>query len=190
MGVTGEAHGGVAVHRIDPVARETGGIVTKNCRANSPRGQTDPSNRSYRPVEAVCRTLNVLRSVNRQRIATVHSIHAETGIPKPTVVRMLGTLMDEGYVLRDNMCGGYRMSSRATEFTDGYAGIGRVIEVARPLIISLTRKIEWPLGLGVIDGDAIAIQFWTGTISPWAHTNTLLGLRPDPVAVPHQTVGH
>ncbi len=29
------------------------------------------------------------------------------------------------------------------------------------------------------DGDAIAIQFWTGTISPWAHTNTVLGLRPE-----------
>jgi IclR family mhp operon transcriptional activator len=34
----------------------------------------------------------------------------------------------------------------------------------------------------VIDGDAIAIQFWTGTISPWAHTNTVLGLRPDLVS--------
>lgn len=179
MGVVGESHGGVAVHRIDPISREAGEVVTRNCRANSRRGQTDPSNRSYPPVEAVCRALNVLRSVNKQHIATVNSIHAETEIPKPTVVRMLETLMDQGYVVRDNMCGGYRMTSKVTEFTNGYEGISRVIEVARPLVISLTRRIKWPIGLGVIDDDAIAIQFWTGTISPWAHTNTVLGLRPD-----------
>jgi IclR family mhp operon transcriptional activator len=31
----------------------------------------------------------------------------------------------------------------------------------------------------VLDDDAIAIKFWTGTISPVVHTNTVLGLRPD-----------
>jgi IclR family mhp operon transcriptional activator len=31
----------------------------------------------------------------------------------------------------------------------------------------------------VIDGDAIEIVFWTGTISPVVHTNTVLGKRPD-----------
>ena len=87
MGVLGGSRGGVAVHRIDPISREGGEVASRNCRANSRRGQTDPSNRSYPPVEAVCRTLNVLRSVDKQRIATVNSIHAETEIPKPTVVR-------------------------------------------------------------------------------------------------------
>ena len=45
--------------------------------------------------------------------------------------------------------------------------------------IELTHRLKWPIGIGVIDGDAIAIKYWTGTISPWAHTNTVLGLRPD-----------
>jgi IclR family mhp operon transcriptional activator len=54
-----------------------------------------------------------------------------------------------------------------------------VIEVARPLAIGLTRRIKWPIGLGLVSGDRLEIQFWTGTISPWAHTSTVLGLHPD-----------
>jgi IclR family mhp operon transcriptional activator len=149
------------------------------CRTNSRRGQTDPARRSYPPVESVCRALDVLKAVNALRIASVNDLFEATGFPKPTIVRMLETLMTEGYVARDNMCGGYRVTCRVRELTSGYEGISRVIEASRPLAIDLTRRLKWPIGIGVIDGDAIAIQFWTGAISPWAHTNTVLGLRPD-----------
>ena len=150
----------------------------ERCRTNSRRGLTDPDRRSYPPVEAVCRALDVLRSVNKLRIASVNAIYEETGIPKSTIVRMLETLMAEGYVARDNMCGGYRVTSRVDDLSCGYEGIPKIIEVSRPLAIDLTRRLKWPIGLGVFDGDAIALQFWTGAISPWAHTNTVLGLRP------------
>ncbi len=152
---------------------------TQRCRTNSRRGLTDMSGSSYPPVEAACRVLDVLRIVNECRIATVNGIHDRTGIPKSTVVRMLETLMAEGYVARDNMCGGYRVTHHVRELSAGYDPVSRVIEVARPFAIDLTRRKNWPIGLGVPDGDAIAIQFWTGTISPWAHTNTVLGLRPE-----------
>lgn len=150
-----------------------------HCRTNSRRGQTNQMDRSYPPVIAACRALQVLKEVNRQGIATISSLYAETRIPRPTIVRMLETLMSEEYVVRDNMCGGYRVTQRVSELSYGYSGISRVIEVARPLAIGLTRQIKWPIGLGVLDGDEIAIQYWTGTISPWAHTNTVLGNRPD-----------
>jgi IclR family mhp operon transcriptional activator len=149
------------------------------CRTNSRHGLTDPKHRSYPPVKSVCRALDVLLTVNKLRIASVSKIHEETGFPKSTIVRMLETLRAEGYVARDNMCGGYRVTSRVQKLNSGYQGISQVIEVARPLAIDLTHRLKWPIGIGVIDGDAIAIKYWTGTISPWAHTNTVLGLRPD-----------
>ena len=149
------------------------------CRTNSRRGATDPAQRSYPPVQSVCRALDVLRTVNRLRIASVQAIHEATGFPKPTIVRMLETLTAEGYVARDNMCGGYWVTSRVQELTSGHQGISQIIEAARPFAVELTRRLKWPIGIGALDGDAIAIKFWTGTISPWAHTNTVLGLRPD-----------
>jgi IclR family transcriptional regulator, mhp operon transcriptional activator len=155
------------------------GEDSARCRTNSRRGLTDMSRSSYPPVEAACRVLDILKIVNEMRIGTINGIHELTGIPKSTVVRMLETLMAQGYVARDNMCGGYRVTHNVQSLSSGYDRVSRVIEIARPFAIDLTRRINWPIGLGVPDGDAIAIQFWTGTISPWAHTNTVLGLRPE-----------
>lgn len=163
----------------DAMPDEESGPSSVHIRTNSRRGHTNPLDRSYPPVNAVQRALHVLKSVNARAIATVNSIHTETGIPRPTVVRMLETLMHEGYVVRDNMCGGYRVTGNVAELSAGYSGISRVIEVARPLAIGLTRQIKWPIGLGEIDGDEIEIRYWTGTISPVVHTNTVLGKRPD-----------
>lgn len=148
-------------------------------RTNSRHGLTDPRHRSYPPVKSVCRALDVLLALNKLRIASVTAIHEETGFPKSTIVRMLETLRAEGYVARDNLCGGYRVTSRVQKLNSGYEGISQLIEVARPFTIELTQRLKWPIGIGVIDGDAIAIKYWTGTISPWSHTNTVLGLRPD-----------
>ena len=64
-----------------------------HCRTNSRRGHTNPANRSYPPVNAVCRALHVLKVANETCIVTVNSIHAETDIPRPTIVRILETLM-------------------------------------------------------------------------------------------------
>ena len=149
------------------------------CRTNSRRGATDPAQRSYPPVQSVRRALDVLRAVNRLRIGSIQQIHEATGFPKPTIVRMLETLLAEGYVARDNMCGGYWVTSRAHELSSGCDGISHIIEIARPFAIELTQHTKWPVGIGVLDDDAIAIKFWTGTISPVVHTNTVLGLRPD-----------
>ncbi len=164
-----------------PVGGAIAGIAQTSihCRTNSRRGHTNPLDRSYPPVNAVCRALHVLKVANEKCIVTVNSIYAETKIPRPTIVRILETLMHEGYVVRDNMCGGYRVTHKVAELSAGYGGISRVIEIARPLSIGLTRQIKWPIGLGVISGDSIEILYWTGTISPVAHTNTVLGKRPD-----------
>jgi IclR family mhp operon transcriptional activator len=148
-------------------------------RTNSRRGATDSTHTSYPPVEAVHRAFEVLRAVNQLRIASINGIHEKTGMPKSTIVRMLETLMAEGYVARDNMCGGYRVTHSVNELTAGYNGISHIIEVARAPAIELTKRNKWPIGLGILDGDAMSIQFWTGAISPWAHTNTLLGGRAD-----------
>src|SRR5690606_30801062 len=87
----------------------------------------EPSTKaSFPPVGAVQRGLEILRSVSRRQIATVTEIHRDTGVPKPTIVRMLETLIHDGYVLRDRMCGGYRITRKTGELHSGYAGISRL----------------------------------------------------------------
>ncbi|MGK6317297.1 helix-turn-helix domain-containing protein [Neorhizobium sp. DT-125] len=161
------------------VWKGTSRVEMPSRRANSRRGMTDVIKPSYPPVASVRRALEILRVLNRLRIATVGDLHAATKLPKPTIVRMLDTLIIDGYVVRDNMCGGYRVTHRVEELHAGYEGIAEVIEASRPFAIDLTNRIKWPVGIGTMDGDAFAVHFWTGAISPWVHTSTLLHNRPN-----------
>lgn len=147
------------------------------------RGDMNPAQYSYPPVGSVVRALEILKTLNRLRIGTVSSVHAATGQNKSTIVRMLETLIAEGYVAADSLCGGYRVTGRVRELVAGYDDISRIIEIARPLAVELTRRHKWPVGLGVLDDDdAIRLQFYTGAISPWAHSDTVLQSRPSLIA--------
>jgi IclR family mhp operon transcriptional activator len=148
------------------------------CRTNSQRGSTDKATRSYPPVESIQRAFEILRSLNRLDIATVHDIYTATGYSKSTIVRVLETLISEGYVARDNLCGGYRVTFRTSELWAGSQRTSLIIEAARPHAIALTERTEWPAGIGVFDKDAISVQFSTAAICPNANT-LALGWRLD-----------
>lgn len=140
---------------------------------------TGPSMRSYPPVEAVQRALEILRIVNQLRVASVKDIFAATGFPKPTIVRMLETLIADGYVARDDMCNGYRVTSRVQELNAGYSGISLVIEAARPWLVDLTQRLKWPMGISTREGSALILQFSTAAISPWSYPYTRVGAVMD-----------
>ena len=103
---------GPELRSAKPADRSTGRSARGRCRTNSRHGLTDPADRSYPPVKSVSRALDVLLALNKLRIASVTALHEETGFPKSTIVRMLETLRADGYVARDNLCGGYRVTSR------------------------------------------------------------------------------
>src|ERR1700679_3999345 len=56
-------------------------------------------------VPSVVRALHLLRLVNEQRGLTQQDIHVLSGLPKPTVFRLLQTLKHEGYVEPDGARG-------------------------------------------------------------------------------------
>lgn len=162
------------------LAKQKGSQNVKHAasRANAQRGSTDLSKPSYPPVESIQRALTVLRAVNSFKIATVNDINFVTQYPKSSIVRILETLVVEGYVARDNLCGGYRVTSKSTELCAGYHGIPSIIECARPFAVALTNTTKWPVNIGLLVDGAIVIQFSTAPISPLADA-TMLGQRFD-----------
>lgn len=159
---------------IDP---EEGKGVPPRCRANSVRGSTELANASYDPIKAVQRALSVLRALNELRCASVGDIHRSTGISKPTVVRMLETLINEGYVARDNFFGGYRVTSQVQELSSGFSGKPILIEAARGWTVGLTRKVKWPVSLGTASEGEMFVDFTTSPISPWSYPFAVLHTR-------------
>jgi IclR family mhp operon transcriptional activator len=81
-------------------------------------------------------------------------------------------------VARDNLCGGYRITSNANELSPGDSGISRIIEIARPIAVDLTKRTEWPVGIGSNDNDAICVRFSTAAICKRANAVSL-GWRLD-----------
>jgi IclR family transcriptional regulator, mhp operon transcriptional activator len=143
-------------------------------RSNAKRGDAAQAENSYRPVEAAQRVLRVLRALNSVRSASIAELHAMTGLSKSTVVRMLETLMFEGYVARDNFLGGYRVTSEAQHLSKGFEGLPLVIEASRPWAVKLTKKIKWPVSIATMDRGKLVVDFTTAAISPWAFPFTTL----------------
>ncbi|MFH0302447.1 helix-turn-helix domain-containing protein [Bradyrhizobium sp. 31Argb] len=138
------------------------------CRSNSKRGDALPAECSYQPVEAAQRVLRVLRAMNSLRSASVAELHTITGLSKSTIVRMLDTLIHEGYVMRDNFIGGYRVTSEAQHLSNGFRGLPLVIEASRPWAVKLTERIKWPVSVATVHHGKLSVDFTTSAISPWA----------------------
>jgi IclR family mhp operon transcriptional activator len=118
------------------------------------------------PVESVRRAFHLLHELNRQRVSSVRQLHHATGLPKPTIVRLLDTLISLGYVVNDRRQGGYQVTSLVRSLSAGFHGDPLVVEAARPWAIAFTRKFQWPVAVAVLDRDAVAIRFSTIPDSP------------------------
>src|ERR1700749_2415533 len=108
------------------------------------------------PVESVRRALQILHELNRERVSSVLRLHRATGLPKPTIVRLLNTLIALGYVVNDPRRGGYQVTSLVRSLSAGFHGDPLVVEAARPWAIGFTRKFHWPVAVAVLDRDAVA----------------------------------
>lgn len=132
---------------------------------------------TFAPVQSVTKALAVLEMVNRSGLISVRDIHMRTGIPKPTVVRLLQTLAAAGYVAQDEKTRGYQVTSAVNYLSSGFHGAPLVIEVARPFADELTRKIVWPCAVCMLDLDAVVVNYSTIPNSPISPFHASLGRR-------------
>ena len=128
-------------------------------------------------VEAAARTLILLEELNRHRVVSVQALHATTGLPKATIVRLLRTLCDMGFAANDRRQGGYTVASRVKSLSNGYYGDPLVVEAARPWALAFTSEYHWPLAIGVLDGPSVVVRFSTTPDSPLAPLQSFINRR-------------
>jgi IclR family mhp operon transcriptional activator len=129
---------------------------------------------SYEPVTSVMRSLELLAILNRQRVSTIEHMHRLTSLPKPTIVRLLETMMAAGYVVRDTRGKGYQVTSQVGELSCGFHGAPQVVEAGRPWAQELTRMFSWPAAIAVLDRNAMLVCYTTSGDSPIAPYHGLL----------------
>lgn len=112
---------------------------------------------AFDPVTALTRGLEVLRQINQLERTTVTEIHKRTGYPKPTVLRMIETLISTGYVVRENGSATYVPTGKCLLLSNGLHAHAHMTAVAAPFLSAFRRKVGWPSDFGLFDGDAMVI---------------------------------
>lgn len=128
-------------------------------------------------IEPVSRSFAVMEALSRRPHGTIAALAAETGLPRPTVVRLLQTLVELGYVVRVSRDLGYRLTDKVLGLAQGIRFVDHLIDAAAPHMSEFTRVYGWPLYLGTISNRAMTIRHSTAAESPMSFERVALQRR-------------
>lgn len=120
------------------------------------------------PAQVLLRGLSVIEALNRRPISTVEQLAVATGLPKPTVVRMLNLLVMEAYVQRLPKRRGYRLDERVLTLSAGYRSPDAIVRVAGSILADFTATHKWPVSLATLDVDTMRVRVSTQQSSPFS----------------------
>ena len=145
--------------------------------APSPAPETARAGKS-RLVRGLFRGLAVLRALNERNYASALQLSRATGLPRPTVYRLLDTLIAAGYVTHGPRPDIYRLTIAVRALSDGFDDEAWMTEIAAPIIAELGQAIVWPTDIATFDRDAMVVRETTHAASPLSINREKAGFRP------------
>ena len=128
-------------------------------------------------IEPVSRSFAVMEALSRRPHGTIAALAAETSLPRPTVVRLLQTLVELGYATRVSRDIGYRLTDKVLGLAQGIRFVDHLVDAAAPHMSEFTRNYGWPLYLGTISNRAMTIRHSTAAESPMSFERAALQRR-------------
>jgi IclR family mhp operon transcriptional activator len=128
-------------------------------------------------IRSVERAIELLQALNKQAVSTLDSLYRQTGLPKPTLVRLLRTLEAKQLVSQSSQYGNYFLTAGVNTLSCGYHHEPLIVEASAPIMEALTKKIRWPLSVAVFKSDAMIIRYSTISHSPWALLHSITGMH-------------
>lgn len=129
-------------------------------------------------IAALRRGLDVLFAIERSSAATLTDLHRQTAVPKATLLRILKTLQEAGWVERQELDARYVPTSAAGESGPAVAWRAQLSTLAAAPRATLQRRVPWPTDLAVRDGTAMLILDTHRPINGLAVNYRVLGFRP------------
>ena len=105
---------------------------------------------SVKSIRALERGLDVLQALQTGPGAGLKQLHAITGLPKATLLRILRTLGERNLVWQRMADGAYLPSSRSARLRSDESS--RLVEIASPIMAGLCERVNWPSVLAVRRG--------------------------------------
>lgn len=128
-------------------------------------------------IEPVRRSFALLEALSRRRTSTVGVLTGETGLPRPTVVRLLHTLIALGYAARVSREQGYRLTERVLGLAGSIRFVDHLVDAAIPHMSRFTAEHGWPLYLATLSYGSITIRHSTAPESPMSFEEAALNTR-------------
>jgi IclR family mhp operon transcriptional activator len=128
-------------------------------------------------IEPVRRSFAVLEALSRRRSSTLGVLIRETGLPRPTVVRLLQTLIALDYATRLSRQQGYRLTDRVLGLSESIRFVDHLVDAAIPHMSRFTAEHGWPLYLATLSFGAIVIRHSTAPESPMSFEGAALNTR-------------
>jgi IclR family mhp operon transcriptional activator len=128
-------------------------------------------------MRGVARTVGVLRALNEHNGARVSDLAQKTGIPRPSLYRILEALRILGYVRRDPDGERYELTIQVRALGDGFKDEAWIREAALPAMEALQRDIVWPTDIATFYDGAMWLRETTRRQSPLTIDAATVGLR-------------
>lgn len=135
----------------------------------------------YKQIRSLDRGVAILQYVNTMGEATAGKIARAIGLPRPTVYRILDTLVESGLLYRSpSEQRVYRLTEALDKLSDSLRPSDPVAAAARHVLSSASRDLPWPVFLSTYSEEGMVIRettrgssvFWTelgwvGAVAPF-----------------------
>ena len=128
-------------------------------------------------VRALARGLDVFKALHNHRSASLQDLHDETGLAKPTLLRILKTLEEGGVARRSSRDGRYRVSASVRFFGQNLGEEDAIAEQAAPVLDRLCRDMLWPSDIAVYKDGAMEILESSRHQTPFMVNRDRIGFR-------------
>lgn len=125
-------------------------------------------------IRSVARAVELLQALNRRPVSTIDFLHLQTGLPKPSIVRMMQTLEGCGLVKHAPQYGAYYLTSGVLSLSHGFHSEPMVVEAAASLLDALTMRIKWPVAIAILEDFSMVVRYSTIPLSPLALRHSTL----------------
>jgi IclR family mhp operon transcriptional activator len=127
-------------------------------------------------VRGLERGLSVLAALERYPGLSLRDLHRETRLPKPTLLRILGTLEANGYARRRIDDGIWRRTARGQPEPSTVIE-ALLLDVGCDVLDEFCRRVIWPSDLAVYRDGAMQILESSRRLTPFLINRTGVGLR-------------
>ena len=132
-------------------------------------------------VRALDRSLAILRMLNQHNGLIAAELSRLVSLPRPTVLRLLNTLSDAGYVTRSESDSRYRATLRLRDLSCGYQEETWLTNIVRPFLTELETELIWPLAVICLHGHSLIVESLTDHGSQMVERRDSAGIEVGPL---------